>query len=33
VRRAIARDDIWGVGLSISEAGDTQFEFFQFMAA
>ena len=33
MRRVTGRDDIWGVGLSMSEAGDTQFEFFQFMAA
>jgi multiple sugar transport system substrate-binding protein len=34
VRRAIGRDDIWGVGLTMSgEASDTQVQFFQFMAA
>ena len=34
MRRATGRDDIWGVGLSMSgEAGDTQTQFFQFMAA
>jgi multiple sugar transport system substrate-binding protein len=34
VRRATGRDDIWGIGLSMSgETGDTQYQFFQFMTA
>ena len=34
VRKATGRDDIWGVGLPMSgEAGDTQHQFLQFMAA
>jgi multiple sugar transport system substrate-binding protein len=34
VRRAAGRDDIWGVGLSMSgESPDTQFQFFQFLNA
>jgi multiple sugar transport system substrate-binding protein len=34
VRRATGRDDLWAVGLSMSgEASDTQYQFFQFMAA
>jgi multiple sugar transport system substrate-binding protein len=34
VRRALGRDDIWGVGLSMAPAGpDTQNGFFQFVAA
>jgi multiple sugar transport system substrate-binding protein len=33
VRRALGRDDIWGVGLPMSGVFDTQFEFFQFVAA
>jgi multiple sugar transport system substrate-binding protein len=33
VRRATGRDDIWGVGLSMGETGDTQYQFFQFLAA
>ncbi|MGH6905234.1 MAG: ABC transporter substrate-binding protein, partial [Geminicoccaceae bacterium] len=34
VRRATGRDDIWGVGLNMSgEASDTQYQFFQFLAA
>jgi multiple sugar transport system substrate-binding protein len=34
VRRALGRDEIWGVGLSMAPAGpDTQNGFFQFMAA
>ena len=34
MRRATGRDDIWGVGLTMSgEATDTENEFFQFMAA
>jgi multiple sugar transport system substrate-binding protein len=34
VRKATGRDDIWGVGLAMSdEAGDTQVQFFQFLAA
>jgi multiple sugar transport system substrate-binding protein len=34
VRKALGRDDIWGVGLSMSvEAYDTTVEFFQFVAA
>jgi multiple sugar transport system substrate-binding protein len=34
VRRALGRDDIWGIGLSMSvQAFDTQFEFFHFVAA
>ena len=34
VRRATGRDDIWGVGLSMSvDAGDTETEFFQFVGA
>jgi multiple sugar transport system substrate-binding protein len=34
VRRAAGRDDIWGAGLNMSgEAGDTQYQFFQFLAA
>ena len=34
VRKALGRDDIWGVGLIMSgEASDTQYQFFQFLAA
>jgi multiple sugar transport system substrate-binding protein len=33
VRRATGRDDLWAVGPPMSEAGDTQFQFFQFLAA
>ena len=34
VRRAAGRDDIWGVGLNMSgQAGDPQYQFFQFLAA
>jgi multiple sugar transport system substrate-binding protein len=34
VHRATGRDDIWGVGLSMSgEPAETQVEFFQFLAA
>jgi multiple sugar transport system substrate-binding protein len=34
VRKALGRDDIWGVGLGMSgEAGDTQVQAFQFMYA
>ena len=34
VRQATGRDDIWGVGLTMSaEAADTENEFVQFMAA
>jgi multiple sugar transport system substrate-binding protein len=33
VRRALGRNDIWGVGLPMSGVFDTQFEFFQFVAA
>ena len=34
VRRAMGRDDIWGVGLNMSaEAPDTQIQFLQFVAA
>ena len=34
VRKATGRDDIWGVGLPMSvQAGDTDLQFFQFVAA
>jgi multiple sugar transport system substrate-binding protein len=33
VRKALGRDDIWGVGLPMSEVFDTQFAFLQFLAA
>jgi multiple sugar transport system substrate-binding protein len=33
VRSAMGRDDIWGVGLSMSEWFDTEIEFLQFMTA
>ena len=34
MRKATGRDDVWGVGLNMSgQAGDTQNQFFQFMAA
>ena len=33
VRKALGRDDIWGVGLPMSIALDTQNGFFQFLAA
>lgn len=33
VRRAMGREDIWGIGLPMSVVYDTQFEFFQFVAA
>jgi multiple sugar transport system substrate-binding protein len=34
VRRAGGRDDIWGIGLNMSgEAGDTEWQFFQFLEA
>jgi multiple sugar transport system substrate-binding protein len=34
VRRVTGRDDIWGIGLSMSgQAGDPQYQFFQFLAA
>ena len=33
VRRAMGREDIWGVGLSMSEWFDTKIEFLQFMTA
>jgi multiple sugar transport system substrate-binding protein len=33
MRRALGRNDIWGVGLPMSGVFDTQFEFFQFVAA
>ncbi|MGH6905132.1 MAG: hypothetical protein ACREIR_20615 [Geminicoccaceae bacterium] len=33
VRRALGSNDIWGVGLPMSGVFDTQFEFFQFVAA
>jgi multiple sugar transport system substrate-binding protein len=33
VRRALGRDDIWGVGLSMGVGVDTQIGFFQFLAA
>jgi multiple sugar transport system substrate-binding protein len=33
VRRALGRDDIWGIGRSMSEADDTTFQFFQFVNA
>jgi multiple sugar transport system substrate-binding protein len=33
LRREMGRDDIWGVGLAMSEVFDTQFEFFQFVTA
>jgi multiple sugar transport system substrate-binding protein len=33
VRQATGRDDIWGVGLSMSEWFDTEIEFLQFMTA
>jgi multiple sugar transport system substrate-binding protein len=33
VRRALGTNDIWGVGLPMSGVFDTQFEFFQFVAA
>ena len=34
VRRATGRDDLWAVGLSMSgKASDTQYQFFQFLAA
>jgi multiple sugar transport system substrate-binding protein len=33
IRQAAGRDDIWGIGLPMSVAYDTQFEFFQFVAA
>jgi multiple sugar transport system substrate-binding protein len=34
VRRATGRDDIWAIGLNMSgEASETQYEFFQFLAA
>jgi multiple sugar transport system substrate-binding protein len=34
VRRATGRDDIWGIGLSMSAASnDTWFQFLQFVAA
>jgi multiple sugar transport system substrate-binding protein len=32
-RSAIGRDDIWGIGLPMSKVYDTEFEFFQFVAA
>jgi multiple sugar transport system substrate-binding protein len=33
-RRATGRDNIWGIGLNMSgEASDTQYQFFQFLAA
>jgi multiple sugar transport system substrate-binding protein len=33
LHRALGRDDVWGVGLPMSAVFDTQFEFFQFVAA
>jgi multiple sugar transport system substrate-binding protein len=33
VRRAMGREDIWGIGLPMSITGDTVFEFLQFVAA
>jgi multiple sugar transport system substrate-binding protein len=33
VRKALGRDDIWGIGRSMSEADDTTFQFFQFVYA
>ena len=33
VRRATGRDDVWGVGLPMSVAADTQVQFFQFVSA
>jgi multiple sugar transport system substrate-binding protein len=33
IRQAAGRNDIWGIGLPMSVAYDTQFEFFQYVAA
>jgi multiple sugar transport system substrate-binding protein len=33
VRRAMGREDIWGIGRPMSVVYDTQFEFFQYLAA